>query len=104
MSNNSRDCHRIDTAARALIDAIAETTIADVDMVDSCGDQLLPPKDAAVLLGVSTSQLREMTKLDQIPHLVLPTTGRGERQRYRYRRKSLIEWIHSREEGAHSGQ
>ncbi|MCP4550326.1 MAG: helix-turn-helix domain-containing protein [bacterium] len=61
-------------------------------------DQLLSPKNAALMLGISVSQVRILAQEGLIPHLVLPSIGNGERSQIRFRRSTLLEWVAAHEQ------
>lgn len=55
-------------------------------------ERLLRPQEVAGLLGVSVSQARALMR-GELPVVVLPTAGSGEREQRRCRRGDLCDWI-----------
>ena len=86
----------LEAAIRTLLQTIM-SALPEPERSGHDPEQLLCPNTAARLLGVSTSQIREMAKSNMIPYVELPSNSNGVRKMIRFRRGTLEKWINTHE-------
>ena len=82
-----------DLVREAIADALRDLQEQQEQALDP--DSLLGPQQVADLCGCSQSTSRQLLRAE-LPSIVLPGTGKGQREQRRVRRGDLLKWLDSR--------